>query len=187
MVQNEQGYLCRELAITSGTSQTTNQYMLTQATRTRPGPYGLSTLEGSRDIGMDRLYLRVAVTESFNETATTLDVVPTIASTNNMLEAYPTSISIEHYRARLIGAALRRGAVWHFPLRPISAAEVLDEGTGAPIWPTPLAFIGAKFIVTGTAFGSGKVTCNITPYVSPDAFQSIGTQLIPPKIPLAGW
>ena len=184
MVQNLQTRLCTDLAITSGTSQTTDQYYLGAQTRTRPGPSGLTTLEGLRDIGVGApLYLRFRITESFDQPASTLDVVPTIASTVDMT----APISIEHYRARLSGAALIAGSTWHFPLRPLSAAEVLDPGTGTPIWPLPLAFIGCKFIVTGTAFGSGKVTCDITPHVSPDAIVNILGKIIPVKMPLAGW
>lgn len=183
MVQNEQTFLCKDFAITTGTSQTPNQYSLTQSTRSRPGQFGLTTLEGARDVGIGRLYLRVHVTQSFDQAATTLDVVPTVAGTVDMT----TGITVEHYRARLVGVALQQGAVWHLPLRPISAAEVLDPITGAPIWPIPLAYIGVKFIVTGTAFSSGKVTCCITSHVSPDAYVSPGSFLIPPKIPLAGF
>lgn len=183
MVQQEQLYLCKDFAITSGTSQGTSQYSLAQLTRQRPGPFGLATFEGTRDPGMARLFIRCMVTASFDQTTTTLDVVPTIADTSNMTAGF----NIEQYRARLVGAALQRGAVWHFPLRPISAAEVLDPGTGAPIWPIPLGFIGVKFIVTGTAFAAGSVTCCITDHVSPDAYASISSLLIPPKIPLAGF
>lgn len=183
MVQNQQTRLCTEFAITSGTSQTPDQYRLT-VDRTQRGAFGLSTNEGARDIGVGSpLYLRFRVTESFNQPASTLNVVPTIASTVDMT----APINIEHYRAPLSGAALIAGSTWHFPLRPLSAAEVLDPATGAPIWPIPLSFIGCKFIVTGTAFTTGRVTCDITPHVSPDAIVNILGATIPPKMPVAGW
>ena len=184
MVQNLQTRLCTDLAITSGTSQTTDQYYLGALTRTRPGPYGLDTVEGTRDIGVgQQLYLRFRITESFDQPASTLDVVPTIASTVDMT----APISIEHYRARLIGSALVAGATWHFPLRPISTSEALTAAL-APIWPTQMQYIGAKFVVAGgPAFTAGKVTCDITPHMSPDGDTTFLGAKLPPKMSAAGW
>ena len=184
MVQNFQQRLCTNQAITTGTSQTADQYQLTGSGRSRPGSYGVATAEGARDIGggSEPLFLRFRVTESFNQANTLLEVVPTIASTIDMTAAD----AIEYHRKRILGVLLIAGATWHLPLGPLSAAEVLASN-GLPIWPIPLAFIGAKFIVTGTAFSTGRVTCDITTHIAPDALVGPTGAIIPPKIPIAGW
>ena len=47
--------------------------------------------------------------------------------------------------------------------------------------------ISTKFILTGDDFTTGKVTCDITDHVAPDAHLNILGAKIPPRMPLAGW
>lgn len=185
MVQNFQQRLCTEQAITTGTSYSTDQYGLA-AIATKKGPYGLAIPTGSRDIGIGQpLYVRCRVTEAFDQVATTLSVCPMIGAGTDMSVAE----SIEMCRVNLLGALLAVGATWHIPLRPISMAEAIDVAgaTLAPTWPLALGYIGCKFIVTGTAFSTGKVTVDITDHVAPEAHLNILGAKIFDRTPLAGW
>lgn len=187
MVQDFSTRIATGLAITSGTILTPDQYRLTadaSTNRVFGGAVTLSIPHGSRDLGVGSpLYVRMRVTEDFDQANTTVDVVPTVSPVTSITDTF----AIEHYRARLLGAALRVGATWHFPLRPISASEALDPVTAVPLWPLQLGYIGVKFIVTGTAFTLGKVQVDITPHVSPDGTLNILGAVIPPKLPVAAW
>lgn len=186
MVQNQQTRIATDLAITSGTILTPDQYRLTGVTTVPMMVSGvlLNVPMGLRDLGVgdNQLFLRVRVTENFDQLATTVTITPVVSPTTNLADAD----AIEHYSKALAGALLRVGATWHFPLRPISTSEALTAAL-APIWPTQLQYIGAKFVVTGTAFGAGKVTCDITPHMSPDGDATILGAKLPPKMSAAGW
>lgn len=189
MVQNQSTRIATNLAITSGTILTPDQYQLTASTRTQPTRVAGSLLnipEGVRDIGggSGPLYVRVRVTQNFDQLATLLDVVPVYSPTTNLADAD----SVECYRARHPGAVLRAGNTFHYPLRPLSIAECLSSLL-TPIHPTQFQFVGVRFIVTGTAFATGQVTVDITPHIAPDG-TGIATALgatLPAKMPLAAW
>ncbi len=186
MVQNFQTRLATNLAITSGTILTPDQYQLT-ATRTQPTLFSGSLLnvpEGSRDIGVgdSQLYMRVRITENFDQAGTLLEIIPVYSPTTDLGDA----LALDMYRARFPGGLLRANLTLHLPLRPISAGEALN-GIGTPIWPTQLQYVGCKFIVSGTAFATGRVQVDITPHVSPDATTTLFGVTIHPKLPLAGW
>jgi hypothetical protein len=189
MVQNLSTRIATDLAITSGTILTPDQYRLTAVETTRRLISGvpLDVPDGSRDIGIGSqpLYIRVRVTETFDQLTTTLEIVPVISPTTNLADAN----ALEMYRARFGGALFRVGNTWHFPLRPISLAEAIDQTLLTPLWPTQLQYIGVKFIVSGipAAFGAGKVTVDITPHHSPDAVTNALGATIHPRVPNAGW
>jgi len=188
MVQNQSTRIATNLAITSGTILTPDQYQLT-ASRTQPTRIAgaiVSVFEGVRDLGAcaDPLFARVRVTQNFDQLATILEVVPVYSPTTNLADAD----AIECYRARHPGAILRVGATFHYPLRPLSIAECLTAGL-APIYPTQFQYVGVKFIVTGTAFAAGQVQVDITPHVAPDGTGTttvLGATL-PAKMPLTSW
>lgn len=188
MVQDFSTRIATNLAITSGTILTPDQYRLTAEDTTTRLVSGvpLAVPDGSRDIGVGtgQLYMRVRVTEAFGtDPATLLDIVPVVSPTTNLVD----SNAIEHYRSRLAGAVLRVGSTFHFPLRPISLSEAIDTAVLTPLWPTQLQYIGCKFIVTGTAFSTGRVQVDITPHVSPDAITNFLGTVIHPRVPNAGW
>ena len=186
MVQDFSTRIATNLAITTGTILTPDQYRLTAEDTTSRLVSGvlLNVPDGSRDIGVGGpLYMRVRVTETFDQLATLLDIVPVVSPTTNLADAN----AIEHYRMRLAGAVLRVGNTWHCPLRPISLAEAIDTAILTPLWPTQLQYIGCKFIVTGTAFATGRVQVDITPHVAPDAVTNALGATIHPRLPNAGW
>lgn len=185
MVQDFSTRIATNLAITSGTILTPDQYQLT-AVRTRPTLVSgvlLNVFEGVRDLGVGTdLFLRVRVTENFDQLATLVDVVPVYSPTTNLADAD----SIECYRARHPGAILRVGATFHYPLRPLSTSESVNAGL-TPIYPTQMQYIGARFIVSGAAFATGRVQVDITRHVSPDGDATVLGAKLTPKTPLAGW
>jgi hypothetical protein len=188
MVQDFSTRIATNLAITSGTILTPDQYRLTAEDTTSRLVSGvlLNVPDGSRDIGVGGpLYMRVRVTEAFDQLSSILDIIPVVSPTTNLADTN----AIEHYRMRLAGAVLRVGNTWHCPLRPISLAEAIDNSLATPLWPTQLQFIGCKFIVTPNPsnFTTGRVTVDITPHVSPDAVTNVLGATIHPRLPNAGW
>lgn len=156
-------------AITSGTVQSTNDYVLNSSAN--------SPVAGARDIGVGtQLYVDFEVVTTFDALATTLDVILCVSPNSNMADANALQLCSK----RIIGAKLVAGARWHLPIPPISMADALD-GALASIFPGVANRFALLYTVTGTAFTAGAVTASITPHLSPTgAFNYTGAR-IPPK------
>lgn len=161
--------LSEDQAITTGTAQSTNYYVLNSSPN--------SPIAGARDIGTGSiLYVDFEVTEAFNQLLTTLDVILVVSPTTSMTD----TDAIQLCSKRILGAKLAQGARWHLPIPPISMSDALNVSL-ASIFPGVTNSFGLLYTVTGTAFSTGKVTASITPHLSPTgAFTVLGGR-IPPK------
>lgn len=149
MIQDYNTQVSTAQAITTGTILGTNQIDLRPIYRD-PG------------IG-EPLYMHMQVDTTFDQLLSTMRMQVVLSPTTNMSD---TDAVIVCQSDDILGVYLIAGAHFYIPVANASLSRALNV-SGASIWPGVGSYLGVKYVVTGTDFGAGAVTTNVTREVGP--------------------
>jgi hypothetical protein len=149
MIQDYNTQVSRAQAITTGTILGTDQVDL------RPV---------YRDVGIgEPLYMHMEVNTTFDQVLSAMRMQVVMSPNANMSDADAVIVCQSE---DILGIYLIAGAHFYIPIANASMSRALNV-SGASIWPGIGNFLGVRYIVTGTAFGAGAVTTNVTREVGP--------------------